>query len=132
MSDSTYDENLSLPEEFYLALEQLNAGEFFECHETLEALWIPESGRIREVYQGVLHIAVGCYHLKERRNWTGAVNQLKKAVSKLVPWPDEIHGFELGDLRCLAQRLCAHLENLGRDRIADYDSSFLPVARFHR
>jgi hypothetical protein len=35
------------------AVEQFNAREYFECHETLEAIWIAEPGPIRTLYKSI-------------------------------------------------------------------------------
>ena len=33
---------------------EFNRGEFFECHESLEELWLAEERPIRSLYQGIL------------------------------------------------------------------------------
>ncbi len=79
--ESLLPESLPLP--FYEALDQFNSAQFFLCHETLEKLWIAEKSALREIYQGVLQIAVGCFHLKERANRVGAVNKLNAGARRL-------------------------------------------------
>jgi len=37
---------------FLEGVEEFNRGEFYECHETLEALWLAEPRPIRGLYQG--------------------------------------------------------------------------------
>lgn len=121
------------PPELYVALEQLNCGRYFECHETLEPIWIAERGPVRELYQGVIQIAVGCYHLTTRHNWVGAVNKLEQGAARLeqtgvtdaygIMWPELIQS---------ANRLAAHLRMLGREQVDAFEPSLLPVARFHR
>src|SRR5262249_20822635 len=46
------------PAELVRAVEQFNRGEFFECHETLEALWMAEAEPLRRLYQGILQVGV--------------------------------------------------------------------------
>jgi hypothetical protein len=44
--------------ELLRAVEQLNTREYFECHETLEAIWNAEPGPIRVLYKGIwTHLA---------------------------------------------------------------------------
>src|SRR5579884_725820 len=135
-----------LPPEFYAALDQLNRGEYFACHETLEALWIPEKRSVREIYQGVLQIAVGCYHLTARANWVGAVNKLEagarrlERVGLLLPLasPDGkagqsgygFYGVDWAGLIAAADRLQTHLRALGRDNVVAFDRALLPEARW--
>lgn len=125
-----------LPGAFYQALEELNRGEYFLCHETLEALWIPEKRTVRELYQGVIQIAVGCYHLTVRANWVGAVNKLEAGARRLEralkdPSP-ELYGVKWKSLIQEVDRLLDHLRLLNRDRISEYDRSLLPQARYGR
>ena len=44
-------------------IEQFNRGEYFECHETLEALWLAEPTSLRRLYQGILQVGVALHHL---------------------------------------------------------------------
>ena len=59
-----------------------NHGEYFECHEVLEAAWTPERGPRRLFLQSLIHVAVGFYH-HGRGNPVGAMRQLRKALRKL-------------------------------------------------
>jgi predicted metal-dependent hydrolase len=124
-----------LPPEFYTALSELNRGEYYRCHETLEALWIPEKRTVRELYQGVLQIAVGCYHLTARANWVGAVNKLEAGARRLeralTNHPPNRYNVDWLPLIQAADRLQTHLRALGRDHLPDYDPSLLPHATYH-
>ena len=71
------------PPEFELALAEFNNGQFWECHETLERLWLPEQYPLRLFYHGLIKAAVGLLHL-ERRNRRGAISKLTDAVCTLV------------------------------------------------
>ena len=48
--------------QFLLGIRQFNAGEWFECHETVEDLWIGEEGELRNFYQGIIQVAVALHH----------------------------------------------------------------------
>jgi predicted metal-dependent hydrolase len=62
-----------------------NHGEYFECHEVLEAAWTPERGPRRLFLQSLIHMAVGFYH-SERGNSKGARGQLRKGLRKLAAY----------------------------------------------
>lgn len=64
-----------------------NAGDYFRAHETWEDLWRETEGHARPFYQGLIHAAVGLYHLG-RGNRAGARSQLEKALQKLRQFPD--------------------------------------------
>jgi len=63
---------------------QLNEGEFFTAHETLETAWHLEKAPIRVLYQGLIQFSVACFHA-ERKNWVGARRLLQKARKNLLP-----------------------------------------------
>ena len=124
-----------LPPEFYAGLDELSRGAYYRCHETLEALWIPDKRSVREIYQGVLQIAVGCYHLTARGNWRGAVNKLEAGARRLERAGlldaalRDAYGVDWPDLIAQADRLQAHLRALGSENVAAFDRRLLPVAR---
>ena len=55
--------NEGMPDEFWQGVEQFNAGQYYACHDTLEALWIEAAEPEKTFYQGILQIAVALYHL---------------------------------------------------------------------
>ena len=72
----------SPPGQLLLAVRQFNAHEWFECHETLEDLWIGEEGETRSLFQGILQIAVALHHWRNG-NYGGAVSLLNGGVNLL-------------------------------------------------
>ncbi len=52
----------AIPDAVRKAVSQFNAGEYFECHDTLEAFWLEEPGAVRDLYKGIIQIAGGLYH----------------------------------------------------------------------
>jgi predicted metal-dependent hydrolase len=111
-----------------LAIEQFNQREFFECHETLEAVWNAEPGAIRTLYKGILQVGVGCYHLL-RRNYRGATIKLQSGADYLEPFAPRCMGVEVGRLIADARRLRAALVALGPDRFLEADLALIPQVR---
>ena len=70
------------PAEFWQGVEQFNAGEFYACHDTLEAVWIEAAEADKKFYQGILQIAVALYHLGNQ-NLRGAVILLGEGSNRL-------------------------------------------------
>lgn len=79
-------------------IAEFNDGEYFACHETLEALWRAERGPVRRLYQGVLQVAVALHHL-ERGNLPGARSILAKAEKHLAACPAPCLGVDVAALR---------------------------------
>ena len=50
---------------FLKGIEEFNQQLFFECHETLEELWLEERGEDRKFYQAIIQIAAGYYKLQQ-------------------------------------------------------------------
>ncbi|NLQ04712.1 DUF309 domain-containing protein [Cylindrospermopsis raciborskii] len=74
--------NGNQPEEFWLGVEQFNDGQFYACHDILEALWIEATEPEKTLYQGILQIAVALYHL-ENSNLRGAMILLGEGTNRL-------------------------------------------------
>ncbi|EFA72671.1 hypothetical protein B7O87_08210 [Cylindrospermopsis raciborskii CENA303] len=90
--------NGNQPEEFWLGVEQFNAGQFYACHDILEALWIEATGPEKTLYQGILQIAVALYHL-ENSNLRGAMILLGEGTNRLRRLADDNnYGINLGQL----------------------------------
>lgn len=78
-------------------VEEFNRQEFYACHDTLEALWMDSTEPLKSFYQGILQIAVGCYHL-ENQNWRGAVILLGEGIRRLHHYQPT---YEAIDVECL-------------------------------
>jgi uncharacterized protein len=78
-----------LPPIFLHGLELLNQGKYFEAHEAIEAAWRAEPGEIRQLYQGILQVAV-VYHHIIRHNYYGARKVIRRAISNLTPFMDTV------------------------------------------
>lgn len=109
---------MELPARFYDALSLLDRGEYFECHEVLEELWLEETTSLRLLYQGILQVAVGCYHLTVRHNRRGGVNKLREGLAKLQTFPAVVGALDLEDLRQQVQALLDRVQAMSDEEIA--------------
>jgi predicted metal-dependent hydrolase len=106
-----------------------NAREYFECHEVLENAWRAEKGPIRELYRGILQVAVGYYHI-QRGNYVGARKMFKRCRRWLAPFPDTCQGINLAGLRRDMQTVEDAVVQLGPDRIAYFDMKLLKPVEY--
>jgi predicted metal-dependent hydrolase len=113
------------PAALLTGIAEFNAGAYFECHETLEAIWMREPGSIRRLSQGILQIGVGFYHLTNG-NYRGSLNLLASGVAYLQPFAPACLGVELAQLIVAAQAVRAQIELLGPDRLHEFDRATLP------
>ena len=65
-------------------LDLFNKGHFFEAHDVWEDLWTGTRGPDRKFLQGLIHAAVGCYHLNHK-NFRGAHSQFDLSRAALRP-----------------------------------------------
>lgn len=119
----------SLPELAVRGLELFNEGEYFEAHEALELAWRAERGTVREMYRGVLQIAVAYHHIL-RGNYPGAVKMFLRARGWLSPFPDLCQGIDLVTLRADAAVVEAALHNAGPEGIKQLDRSMMKPVRY--
>jgi len=84
-------------EKFREGVRLFNERKFFECHDLFEEIWMNEDGSEGEFFRGLIHLAVGSYHVNNR-NYRGAKSQLIKGVQKLEPYEPEYLGIRLTPL----------------------------------
>ena len=70
-------------ERFLEGIALFNRGEFFDCHEALEEVWLELSGERKKFLQGLIQVAVALHHLRNG-NRVGAERLLAAAVEKLA------------------------------------------------
>lgn len=114
------------PDELLDGIEQFNRHEYFECHETLEALWNREPGPIRVLAKGILQVGVGCYHLL-RANYRGALLKLASGADYLEPFTPRCRHVEVAQLIADSRRLHAEVLALGPEHISAIDHALLPI-----
>lgn len=107
------------PREFWQGVEEFNQLEFYACHDTLEALWMESAEPQKTFYQGVLQIAVGCYHLGNH-NWRGAVILLGEGIKRLREYQPDYEEIDVSELVSKSARLLKALQQLEPAKIADF------------
>lgn len=105
-------------------IELFNRGEYFEAHEELERAWNEETWPGRELYRGILQIAVAYLQIT-RRNYNGAIKIFLRARQWLDPLPDVCRGVNIATLRRDAAQARMKLEALGAEGIGEFDLSLL-------
>jgi len=105
-------------------IELFNRREFFEAHEELEHAWNAEPGPARELYRGILQVAVAYLQIT-RKNHNGALKMFLRMRQWLDPLPDECRGVNVVQLRADALAARAELERLGPERVSEFDPALL-------
>jgi predicted metal-dependent hydrolase len=120
--------NESPPGPLLQAIREFNGREWFECHETVEDLWIGEEGEVRDFYQGIIQIAVALHHWRNG-NFGGAVSLLKGGAGYLGHVAGECQWVDVAALIADADRMRAGLEELGKERMDELDPGLIPLIK---
>ncbi len=108
-----------MPSDVFLqGIEQFNQRDFYACHDTLEAIWIDSAEVDKRFYQGILQVAVGCYHLTNH-NWRGAVILLGEGVRRLKDYQPEYETINVVQLLEESQVLLKYLQATEPDDIVE-------------
>jgi hypothetical protein len=106
-------------QEFWQSIEQFNQQQFYACHDTLEALWLEALESDRNFYQGILQIAVACYHLLNH-NWRGAVILLGEGVKRLSDYQPVYENIDVTSLVEESSQLLQQLQQIPPERISEF------------
>ncbi|RUT06132.1 hypothetical protein DSM106972_033380 [Dulcicalothrix desertica PCC 7102] len=85
-----------MPSQYWQGVEQFNTGQFYACHDTLEALWIEALEPEKTFYQGILQVAVALYHLGNG-NLRGATILLGEGTNRLRRYPSVFGGVDVDE-----------------------------------
>jgi len=116
-----------LPELVRAGIDLFNQGAYYKCHDVLEEAWRRDTGVGRDLYRGVLQVAIAYYQI-ERGNGRGAVKMLLRARQWLDPLPDVCRGLDVAGLRADAERVYAALTTPDAGPVAGFDRTlFRPI-----
>ena len=107
-------------------IEAFNAGEYYRQHDLFEALWMQETGPVRDLYRAILQVGVAYYQIR-RGNRRGAIKMLLRSRQWLTRLPEACQGVDVRQLREDAARVRAALEDL--NDISAFDQSLLRPVR---
>ena len=123
MDEVAYEMNKQA--ELRKGIEEFNRGDYFECHETLEEVWMVEVGEDKRFYQGLIQLSVGFFHLFNS-NFRGAASQWEKGITKLADYGDRHLGVDLKALLGQIRRCQEMLKMVGQGRQGRFDSLLVP------
>lgn len=108
-----------IPPAFWQAVAQFNQGEFYACHDTLESLWMEATEPLRTFYQGILQIAVACYHLGNQ-NWRGAVILLGEGLRRICDYQPVYADLDITQLVVQSDALLRALQQAGPEGVGTF------------
>lgn len=115
-----------LPPAFWQGVEEFNQGQYYACHDTLEALWMEATDPPKSLYQGFLQVSVACYHLGNK-NWQGAVILLGEGIGRLHSYEPEFAGLDVETFVDVSANLLECLQEHGPEQVAIFSQLVLPA-----
>jgi uncharacterized protein len=117
------------PELFRQGVDEFNRREFYACHDILESIWLEAPESDKRFYQGILQIAVACYHLSNL-NWRGAVILLGEGIRRLYDYQPDYYGIDVSNLVEQSSNLLHQLQQIDRDRLGEFQANApLPIIK---
>ncbi len=107
-------------------IAQFNGWRFYDCHETLEDIWLAEEAEVASFYQALIKLAAGFHHLL-RGNYRGAISLWAGGLSLLRAFPQCCLGVDVARLATETERCQQVLQSLGPERIREFDRSLIPA-----
>ena len=107
------------PESFSQGIQQFNQRQYYECHDTLEAIWIEAPEMDQRFYQGILQVAVACHHLSNL-NLRGAIILLGEGIRRLSDYQPDYYTIDVTQLLEESVTLLQTLQQLDSDRVDDF------------
>lgn len=114
---------MTFPEAFWQGVDEFNSGQFYPCHDTLEAIWLESIDPDKTFFQGILQIAVGYYHLSNH-NWKGALILLGEGTNRLRRYRPEYKTIDVETLFSRSINSLQTLQDAGEERVAEFAAKY--------
>lgn len=96
---------------FRQGIKLFNRGEFFDCHEAWEEIWRSTTPEPKDLFQGLIQVAVGLFHFHVRQRPDVARRVMAKGRRRLERVVDRSLGLDLEQLLSEARTWEAWLED---------------------
>jgi predicted metal-dependent hydrolase len=107
-------------------LKAFNASEYYDAHEYWEELWSEYQLADRIFIQGLIQMAVGCFHLTND-NLIGARNLFAKALPKLETGLPHQRNLNVEELTACTRKALEQVQHI--ETCADFDWTILPILK---
>ena len=115
----------SPPGRLLQGIREFNNRNWYDCHETVEDLWIGSEGELRNFYQGIIQIAIALHHWRNG-NFGGALSLLQGGASYLSRVPARCQWVDVAALIADAAMTREALEELGKEHMGNLKQELLP------
>jgi len=96
---------------FERGVDLFNRAAFYDCHEVFEEIWRSTTPEPRDLFQGLIQVAVGLHHYLQRGNPAAGRRVLGRGLKRLAPLGPAACGLDLETLCAAAERWQEWLAN---------------------
>ena len=114
--------------ELLQAVGEFNRRDWYECHETLEELWVGSEFEPRWLYQGMLQVAIALLHWRNG-NYGGACSLLTGGTDYLKRVGPVCLRIDVASLVAESEIFREELTRLGPERMAELSTDLIPNVR---
>ncbi len=116
------------PPDLLEGIARFNRGEYHPCHEIVEALWRRTPGPVRDLYQGIIQLAIALHHTRNL-NALGAGAMYEKSIARLEPFHPSCQGIDVAGLVAQARAAQSSVRTLRAERISQFDWTRAPQVK---
>ncbi len=97
-------------EAWSLGIKLFEGGEYWECHEALEPLWLKAQGADRRFYAGIILLAASLHRARAMQSPRGGRRNYAKALAHLALLPDNYREVDIRELESRVHAALRHTE----------------------
>ena len=116
MPEKPSESSVSDDVQLHTGIQQFNQGDYYACHDTLEAIWMEAEVVEKPFFQGILQLAVALYHLGNH-NWHGTAILLGEGIRRLEPFEPSYRGVDVTALLDCASAWLEAVQQLGVEQV---------------
>ncbi len=108
-------------------MDLYNAGQYWECHEALEEVWLEARPEDKLFLQGLIQASAAFHKYLVQKNAVGGIKLLARALDKLTRYGDDYMGLDMGAFKQGLNTCWREIINLGQQHIEDFDPALVPA-----
>lgn len=111
-------------------MDLYNAGQYWECHEALEDVWLDARPADKVFLQGLIQASAAFHKYLVQKNAVGAIKLLTRSLNKLTGYGDDYLGLDMGPFKQGLSNCWREIIDLGQRHIGEFDEGVVPEMRW--
>lgn len=113
-----------------VGMDLYNAGQYWECHEVLEEVWLEARPEDKLFLQGLIQAAAAFHKYLVQKNAVGAIKLLTRALNKVTRYSDDYMGLDMETFKYGLSTCWREVIELGQRHIEEFDAGLVPALRW--